>query len=131
MIIGDVLCIYCCNNVDLVSLLLKRLKIDGSKVISIENISKASTERLLPHIASPASIFKIFQYCIDIRAIPKPGLVKGLSHYCSNLMEEQEMLRLAKDLTDKGKKIKEGTILDILGIHTHFFLFFIFGVFFW
>ena len=107
---GDVLCIYAPNPEYLVNRLLRRLKLNGKSVIKIHPISVMLTSKVLPHIPNESSVYNIFRYCIDIRAIPNKFLVKQLSSYCEDENDRESML----ELYNQPSRIKNGTIIELL-----------------
>ena len=107
---GDVMGIYCPNPDYLVNQLLDRLKLKRNQVIKIDPISTNVAQQPLPHIPSPASIGNIFQFCVDIRAIPRKGLLTVLAAHCRNDYDRKAMEQLAASKI----RARNGTIIDLL-----------------
>ena len=91
---GDVMCIYCPNPNYLVKRLLDRIKVTPDQVINVEPVT-LGIKHPLPHIPAPASVANIFQFCVDIRAIPRKGLLTALARHCSDEHDSLALEQLA------------------------------------
>jgi len=116
---GDSIGILCPNTDRLVTGLLRRLSVDGDRLISLVPRDAAVDQSTLPtHIKTPCSIREALTHYCDLTSLPSKRFLRTLANYCNNPSDRDKLIYLSSSAgrEDFVKELeqKRPSILDLL-----------------